>query len=263
MRPGHCLCSHPVLPLSLWYLYHRSRTGFAFGNPEFLRYNATANMSAARILLSLWHRVLHLTVHMNMYVPVVGTLAVLLIPRLPIPTRAQKRPALTAIGLILVANTLAFSVLGGALLTRYLMPVYPLVLLVCVLLWRSRGRRIQTGLTILTAVAFIAGLFINPPYSIAPEDNLTYRDFVQLHQQSIAFIARQYPLATVLTAWPATTELAHPELFYVRTPIRTTAIENFSPEQIDRAAADPGSYDTALIFSTKLDSAPLESRPKA
>ena len=241
----------PVLPLALWYFYHFRRTGFAFGNPEFLRYNATANMGAERILLSLWHRIVHLTVHMNLYVPVVATLAVLLIPRLPIPTRAQKRPALTAIGIILAGNTLAFSVLGGALLTRYLLPMYPLVILVCVLLWRSRGGRIEAGLTALTTIAFLAGLWINPPYSIAPEDNLTYRSFVILHQQAIAVIAHQYPFATVLTAWPATTELQHPDLGYTRSPIRVLAIDNFSAEQIQKAAADPNAYDTALIFSTK------------
>ncbi len=241
----------PVLPLALWYLYHFRHTGFIFGNPEFLRYNATANMSAARILISLWHRVIHLTVHMNMYVPVVATLAVLVTPRLPIPIRFYPRPALTAILLVLVANTLAFSVLGGALLTRYLLPLYPLVILLCVLLWRSRGSRVLAGLTLVTTIAFLAGLWINPPYPIAPEDNLTYRDFVVLHQQAIAVIARQFPYATVLTAWPATTELQHPELGYTRIPIKTVALDNFSLDQIQKAADDPGAYDTALLFSTK------------
>ena len=36
----------PVLPLAAWYAYHFHATGFVFGNPEFLRYNATANLSA-------------------------------------------------------------------------------------------------------------------------------------------------------------------------------------------------------------------------
>jgi 4-amino-4-deoxy-L-arabinose transferase-like glycosyltransferase len=246
----------PILPLALWYLYHYRRTGFTFGNPEFLRYNASANMSATRILLSLWHRIVHLTVHMNLYVPVVATLAVLLIPRLPIPTRFRSRlsgsrPALTAIVLVIAANALAFSVLGGALLTRYLLPLYPLVILLCVLLWRSRGAQILVGLTALTSIAFLAGLWINPPYSIAPEDNLTYRNFVVLHQQAIALIAHQFPYATVLTAWPATTELEHPDLGYTRIPIKTVGLDNFSLDQIQRAAADPGAYDTALVFSTK------------
>ncbi len=241
----------PVLPLTLWYLYHFQQTGFAFGNPEFLRYNATANLSPIRLLLSLWHRVVHLTVHMNLYVPVVASLAILLIPRLPIPVRFRPKPAFAVLFIIVAGNTLAFSVLGGALLTRYLLPLYPLILLICVAIWRSRGRRILFGLTALTTVAFLAGLWINPPYPIAPEDNLTYRDFIVLHQQAIAVIARHFPQATVLTAWPATTELQHPDLGYTRHPIRTVAVDNFSIDQVQHAAADPGAYDTALIFSTK------------
>ena len=41
----------PILPLAAWYAYHYHRTGFVFGNPEFLRYNATANLDAHRIAL--------------------------------------------------------------------------------------------------------------------------------------------------------------------------------------------------------------------
>src|SRR5258708_6952558 len=70
----------PILPLAAWYAYHYHQTGFVFGNPEFLRYNATANLDAYRIALSLWHRLLHLTTHMNMFVPVVSAIAVLFIP---------------------------------------------------------------------------------------------------------------------------------------------------------------------------------------
>ena len=46
----------PVLPLAAWYAYHFHRTGYIFGNPEFLRYNATANLDAHRIALCLYHR---------------------------------------------------------------------------------------------------------------------------------------------------------------------------------------------------------------
>ena len=34
-----------VLPLAAWYAFHYLKTGFLFGNPEFLRYNAQANLS--------------------------------------------------------------------------------------------------------------------------------------------------------------------------------------------------------------------------
>ena len=243
----------PVLPLIAWYRYHLAMTGFVFGNPEFLRYNATANLGPLRLLLSLWHRVTHLTLHMNLWVATVVTVAVLLMPRLRASTPALlRKPALAAIAAVLVANTLEFSILGGALLTRYLLPLYPLELLVMVALWQQRMRRWWL-LVALTAAAFVAGLFIHPPYGYAPEDNLAYRDFILLHQQAIGVIEQRFPAATVLSAWPATAEMTYPDLGYTPHPIKTVAIDNFSAGQIARAAAEPGDYDTALIFSTKLE----------
>jgi len=244
----------PILPLAAWYAYHFHRTGFVFGNPEFLRYNATANLDAHRITLCLYHRFLHLTMHMNMFVPVTCTLAVLLMPA--IANRARlPRPILNAVTVILLANWIAFSVLGGALLTRYLLPMYPLILLVCVAEWQRRLPRWES-LAALSAAAFLAGIWINPPYAFAPEDNLTYRDMIVLHQRAVLLIAQRWPQATVLTAWPAFSELQRPELGYTKVPIKAFPIQNFSMEEIAKAAADPGDYDTALLFSTKWAPAP-------
>jgi 4-amino-4-deoxy-L-arabinose transferase-like glycosyltransferase len=239
----------PVLPLALWYLYHYRHTGFFFGNPEFLRYNATANLGWARILLSLWHRTIHLTLHMNLYVPVLVALA-LLTAKPVFASATLRRPALPALTVVLLGNLVAFSILGGALLTRYLLPMYPLVLLLCCAVWAQRMRRWWL-LACLSAAAFLTGLWVDPPYAFAPEDNLTYRDMIVLHEQAINLIERRYPAATVLTAWPASAELTRPELGYDHKAFRVAPIENFSAAQIQKAATDPGSYDTALIFSTK------------
>jgi 4-amino-4-deoxy-L-arabinose transferase-like glycosyltransferase len=239
----------PVIPLLCWYLYHYSRTGFVFGNPEYLRYNATANFDAHRIALCLYHRLLHLTLHMNLFVPVTCAVAALLMPA--IASRARlPRPVLEAIAVVLGANWIAFSVLGGALLTRYLLPMYPLLLLVCVAEWQHHLKN-WGWLAALSTAAFLCGIWINPPYAFAPEDNLTYRDMVVLHQRAIDLIAKQWPAATVLTAWPANSELQRPELGYTTRPIKAFAIQNFSLDEIEKAAADPGDYDTALLFSTK------------
>ena len=245
----------PILPLAAWYAYHYHQTGFVFGNPEFLRYNATANLDAYRIALSLWHRLLHLTTHMNMFVPVVCTIAVFYIPVAPSAPPAIAKPQLKAIAVVLLANWIAFSILGGALLTRYLLPMYPLILLLCAAIWHRHIRQWWAPAA-LSAAAFLAGIWINPPYAFAPEDNLTYRDFVVLHQRAVRFIDQHYPQATVLTAWPATTELNRPELGYTNHPVKTVAIQNFAIDQIQKAAADPGSYDVAFIFSTKWDPPP-------
>ena len=239
----------PILPLAAWYAYHFHRTGFVFGNPEYLRYNATANLDPHRIALCLYHRFLHLTMHMNMFVPVTCAVAALFMPA--IATRARlPRPALNSIAVVLFANWVAFSVLGGALLTRYLLPLYPLVLMLCVAVWQRHLRRWPL-LAAFSAAALLAGIWINPPYAFAPEDNLTYRDMIVLHQTAVSYIATKYPAAIVLTAWPATSELRRPEIGYTKFPIKAFAIQNFSIEEIEKAAADPGEYDTALLFSTK------------
>jgi 4-amino-4-deoxy-L-arabinose transferase-like glycosyltransferase len=240
----------PILPLIAWYAYHHHKTGFIFGNPEFLRYNATANLEPYRIGLCLWHRFLHLTTHMNMFVPVVCTIAVLFIPVSTDAPSTIPKPQLKAIAVVLLANWIAFSILGGALLTRYLLPMYPLILLLCAATWHRHLRQ-WWALAALSAAAFLAGIWINPPYAFAPEDNLTYRDMIVLHLRAVHFIDRAYPQATVLTAWPATSELSRPELGYTNHSIKTVAIQNFAIGEIQKAAADPGSYDVALVFSTK------------
>lgn len=240
----------PALPLAGWYWYHFSRTGFVFGNPEFLRYNATANLDTHRIVLCLYHRLLHLTMHMNLFVPTVCTLAALLLPTISGRQCLRVRvvgPVLTVLG----ANWIAFSVLGGALLTRYLLPMYPLVLLLCIAEWQRRFFRWE-WIAVLSAAGFLAGIWVNPPYAFAPEDNLTYRDMVVLHQRAVSLIAKRWPEATVLTAWPANAELERPELGYTRTAVRVFTIRNFSFDEVQKAASDPGQYDTALIFSTKI-----------
>ena len=243
----------PMLPLAGWYGYHWHRTGFVFGNPEFLRYNATANLTGYRFGLCLWHRLLHLTAHMNLFVPVLGTVLVAVLWRGP--GWGLPRRAVMAMGVVLVANWVAFSVLGGALLTRYLLPMYPLVLLLCVAAWRARlGVRSGAfwGLAGVSLLAFAVGIFVNPPYAFAPEDNLTYRDMVVLHQEAVGVIVRGFPGATVLTAWPGAAELERPELGYLRSPVRVVEVKNFSRGEMAKVEAIRGrAFDTAMVFSTK------------
>jgi 4-amino-4-deoxy-L-arabinose transferase-like glycosyltransferase len=178
-----------VLPLMVWYGWHYVKTGFVFGNPEFLKYNAESNFAPVRFFAAFGHRLLHLTAHMNMFVPSLLTIAALMLS--PRPSRqGQERPHISntaqwRIFFVLLANAVFFSVLGGALLTRYLLPMYPLVLLVAVSTFSYRVPYWQT-LAALSAAAFVAGLFINPPYRFAPEDNLEYARVIRLHMAGVA-----------------------------------------------------------------------------
>jgi hypothetical protein len=259
-RRGHfraaLLLLLPAATLPAWYAYLYHRTGHFLGNPAFVHYNATATFSPLRILLALAHRLLQLTAHMNMFVPVLCMLGSLLL--LPIRDRdGELRPRISpanqaVLYVVLAANTLFFSVLGGALLTRYLLPLYPLILLLCVSTFYRRVPH-WWGLVLLSAAAFVIGLFINPPYKFAPEDNLNYADVIRLHQQAIRQIVSRFPGSTILTAWPATDELTKPELGYVKKPLPVVTVENFSLSEIQKAAASAQDFSVGFAFSTKYD----------
>ncbi len=136
---------------------------------------------------------------------------------------------------VIVAYVFAMALVGGAELARYMLPVVPLVILVCVsTLWRRV--RLWRGVVAIVALMFVAGWFINPPYGFAPEDNLAYRDYIRLHQRAEEFLEARYPMARVLTAWPASDELTRPYLGYVTRPMRVVRIEHFALEQLMSAA---------------------------
>jgi hypothetical protein len=286
-----------VLPLAAWFAFHYLKTGYLFGSPEWLRYNAQANLSLSRILAAFEHRALHLTAHMNLFVPVGLAIAALLLAPRPVanschPERtlplsevkgkgkskdlrlplsllfsfsnqstqidnAQSRPALAPsallrIFLLLLVNAVLYSVLGGALLTRYLLPLYPLILLVAVTTLYRRVPYWQ-ALAAFSAAAFVAGIFINPPYGFAPEDNLTYARIIRLHQAGIQQLDARYPGATVLSAWPLADALSRPELGYLSQPYAVYLVPDFTAAGLALAADEPEKYSAALVFSTKFD----------
>ena len=243
----------PALPLCGWYAYHFHKTGYIFGNPQFVRYNAVLTLHMARFFLALAQRLMQVTLYMNLFVPILCMVAAMFLPALR-QVDGSKRPRVSwnvqaQIGILLLVNLLFYSLAGGAVLARYLLPLYPLILLLCVSTWRRRVEQ-WPWIVALSTVAFLAGLFVNPPYRFTPEDNLTYRSLIVMQQQAIAQVIRRAPGGTVLTAWPATDELRRPELGYVRKPVHVVAIDDFSLPQIE-AASQLHNYDAALVFATK------------
>jgi Dolichyl-phosphate-mannose-protein mannosyltransferase len=245
----------PILPLALWYGYHYLRTGFVFGNPEFLRYNVQATLHPLRIVLAMLIRLWQTFGYMNLLLLTVSGVIAMWLP--PLQDQGKDRPRIAlnvqfAFLFVVVAYVISMAVIGGAELARYMLPVVPLVILVFVsTLWRRVW--MWHWVIALVMVGFVFGLFINPPYVFPPEDNLAYRDYIQLHQDAEHFLEARYPKANVLTAWPASDELTRPFLGYVSHPIRVVRIEDFRLEQVMSAAdARPG-YSVALVFSTKYD----------
>jgi hypothetical protein len=147
------------------------------------------------------------------------------------------------------------ALIGGAVLARYMLPAVPLVIILCVSTLRRRLRHWPIAIACV-ALAFVVGWFWNPHYGFSPEDNLAYRDYVILHENAERFLEARYPMARVLTAWPASDELTRPWLGYTTRPMRVVRIENFSLDEVLSAADFRSNYEVALIFSTKYEPGP-------
>ena len=247
----------PILPLAAWYAYHRLKTGFLFGNPEFFRYNVAATLSLLRIPVALAMRLWQLLGYFGLYLlTLAGLLAMFRPPQFVHDRQSEfKRPRIPfwmqAAFLSVVLAYLAFmSAVGGAVLARYMLPVVPLVMLALIAtLWRRvRAWKLIVG---AVAIAFASGLFTNPPYGFSLEDNLAYRDYIVMHADAGRFLTMQYDGARILSAWPASDELTRPWLGYVAKPLHVLRIEDFSSPQILIAERGRDHYDVLVAFSTK------------
>jgi len=106
------------------------------------------------------------------------------------------------------------------------------------------------------ALTFVVAWFWNPHYGFSPEDNFAYRDYIVLHEDGERFLEARYPMARVLTAWPASDEIARPWLGYITRPMRVVRIEDFSMDEVLSAAELRSDYEVALVFSTKYEPGP-------
>ena len=144
---------------------------------------------------------------------------------------------------------LTLSLVGGAILPRYLLPVFPISYLVFVtFIWRL-PRALARAACILAAACLVGSWFINPPYPFPFENNLAYADFIRLHQQAARFLEERPGDPLVLTAWPASGELTTPTLGYVSKPLHVAAIPGFTFQ--DFANTSPESFDLLYFYSRR------------
>ncbi|HXC42327.1 MAG TPA: glycosyltransferase family 39 protein [Candidatus Dormibacteraeota bacterium] len=265
-RSARCIASLmlPALPLALWYAYHYARTGYVFGNPEFFRYNVAATLSPTRFLLALAMRIWQVVGYLHLWVLTLAmAVAMWMLPPQRDSGVARSRisfPMQVVFYIVLLTYLLAMALIGGAVLARYMLPVVPLVIILSVsTLWRRVN--FWREAVAFVALSFVAAWFWNPPYGFSPEDNLAYRDYVTMHEDGERFLEARYPMARVLTAWPASDELSRPWLGYITRPMRVVRIEDFSIDEIlsaadFRSSEHDSNYEVALIFSTKYEPGP-------
>ena len=249
----------PLVPLLAWLAYHHHLTGRFLGSADFYQYNVTQALSPLRVLLALVQRIWQLFGIMNMLALTAATVVAMFFVPVKDPSGERERiavPVQLQFALIMLAHLLAFSLLGGALLTRYLLPAYPLVIMIGMSTLHRRIARWEWPAALMVIV-FVLGLFFDPPYRIAPEDNLTYKDFVELHERAAKFLEEHEQNSTILTAWPATDELTRSYLGYVQHPFALVRVQDFTVEEIVKARQMRSQYQVAYLFSTKYETTPF------
>ncbi len=241
-----------LVPLALWFAYHYTRTGYVFGNPEYFRYNVESTVNLSRILEALWRRLTHVTEHMSLWALTLPAALAMLLRARSDDGRERPRievPVQILFGVLVVAHVVALSIVGGAILARYMLPVFPLVVIVCVsTLWRRV--RLWPLVVALACGVFAYRCLNNPSYSFPWEENLAYRDFVLLHKDAARVLADKYPEKRIMTAWPATDELKNPYFGYLERPMRVFPVENFKREALQQASQQKSNYYLAFLYST-------------
>ncbi len=137
-------------------------------------------------------------------------------------------------GSLVAAHVLLVSVLGGAVLERYLLPVLPVVYIAMAVSLAAVKPPAGIAWQAALVAGVAAGNWMNPPYPFPYEDNLAFADFVHLQQEASSYVAGVCPGARVQTVWPLTLELTRPELGFVprRIPVRT--LPDLSPPTVRR-----------------------------
>jgi 4-amino-4-deoxy-L-arabinose transferase-like glycosyltransferase len=231
----------PFAALAIWFIALWHTTGHLFGDPGFTQYNTIYSLNPVRASVALLRRFFYLFISDFRWV---GAVAIFL---------AWKRSGIYAtrgwkiVWCFIAGHILLVSLLGGATLERYLLPVIPLIYIAMGAafqllrpLWRYIG-------TAALAAGLVSGNFVNPPFPFPYENNLAMVDFVDLHRTAAQFLEKSYPSRTIYTAWPLTQALRDPAFGYVDQAM--SAAETSDLHVSTLGAINPTPVDVLVLYS--------------
>lgn len=231
----------PAFALGAWLLVLHHATGYWLGNPDFAHYNVGYSLHPVRLLMSFARRVYYLFFGEFRFI---GTLAIFFAIRRARLFRTD--PWRIAIA-VATANFVIVSVLGGAELERYLLPVLPVFYIAVAIALTSLRKAVSVLATSVLLVGLAINLFWNPPYPFPYENNWAMVDFVRLQQLAGDYASRHFQSDVIATAWPYTTALRNPDFGYVKQPLRTMETNDFDTASIARIP--PEKFDVLITYT--------------
>jgi hypothetical protein len=213
----------PAAALAVWLGLLWFATGNVFGNREFADYNLFWPLHPVRLAGNLARRLWYLLAANFHWT---GAIAVLVALR---RTEAFRSRAWSIAATLFGAHVLLVSVVGGATLERYLLPVLGIEYAAIAIAWREiQGRRLRTAVQMTMMFGMVAGYVLNPPYPFPFENNMAWTDFVTLQSTAASYLETHFPRERVASAWPFTDAVRRPEFGYVRRALDPQPLPDFT-----------------------------------
>lgn len=231
----------PAIALAAWLVVLRQATGNWLGNPGFAHYNVEYSLNPVRMALCFVRRLYYLFFAEFRWI---GTALVVF----AFWRRRAFRGAPWIVTFAVGFGTLVLvSVLGGAELERYLLPVLPIFYIAVGVALTYVPRSVSIPATAALVIGLVVNLFWNPPYPFPYENNYAMVDFVRLQQAATLFVENELPDSTIATAWPLTASLSSADYGYVRRPLHTIETDDFHASSI--RTLSPGSFDALITYT--------------
>lgn len=242
----------PLIPLCIWLAVLRATTGHLFGNSEFTDYNLFYPLNPVRLGLALLRRIYYLLIGSG---HILGLAAVVFWLRRGSSLSLKWRIAFVFVSL----HVVLISVLGGAVLERYLMPALPILYATFAAAITAIKGRMRYFLSYMLPICLLTACVVNPPYPFPMENNLAWTTFVTLQKEGSSYVENVIPGAVVATTFPYAGGLRRPELGYVRAPQRVLEITDFRAKTLEQKV--PGHAAALMFYSIQWDPMELLQRP--
>src|SRR5260370_1847499 len=186
----------PFAVLAMWFYFLWRSTGHLFGDAGYTHYNLGYALHPVRATICLIRRIYYLFVADFRWA---GSVAILYAWK---KSRIYANREWRITWLFVIGHVLLVSLLGGAELERYLLPVLPLVYIAMAAAWSVTRHFCATARTAPVSAALLTGIIVNPAGSFPLENNLTMVDFAQLRRPPPVLLPTTYPPQTIYTASP-------------------------------------------------------------
>jgi 4-amino-4-deoxy-L-arabinose transferase-like glycosyltransferase len=231
----------PAAALGMWLVELHHATGHWLGNDEFARFNVNQSLSFSHIVYAIGRRIYMLFLSDGHFLGAAALIA---------GWRLLRGKEWAIAGLVAIAQTAMVTLLGGAVLDRYMLPVLPILytaFAVAALAWSQRVRfSVQAAMVTL----FLVGWFWNPPMPFPYENNLAMVDFVRLQQTAAEYLEDHAADRRIATAWPLSDAIIHPEFGYVRRPLNLTIVTG-GVRLSNLAKLNPRDFDVLVMYSAE------------